>query len=58
MKRSKPPQKAMSTTPGQKEIAVEHATRPQLKRLRGARLRAVVAGHIPVPAGYIDPRRS
>jgi hypothetical protein len=56
MKRSKPPQKVMSTTPGKKEIAAEPATKPRLKRLRGARLRAVMAGLIPVPAGYLDPR--
>jgi len=57
MKRSKPPQKAISTTSDQKKIAAEHATKPQLKRLRGARLaRAVMAGLVPVPAGYIDPR--
>ena len=56
MKRSKPPQKAISTTSGQKKIAAEHATKPQLKRLRGARLRAVITGLVPVPAGYIDPR--
>jgi len=56
MKRSRPPQKAISTTSDQKKIAAEHATKPQLKRLRGARLRAVMAGLVPVPAGYIDPR--
>lgn len=56
MKRSKPPQKAISTTSDQKKIAAEHATKPQLKRLRGACLRAVMAGLVPVPAGYIDPR--
>ena len=32
MKRSKPPQKAMSTTSGQKETAAEHVMKPQLKR--------------------------
>jgi hypothetical protein len=56
MKHSKPPQKAISTTSDQKKIAAEHATKPQLKRLRGARLRAVMAGLVPVPAGCIDPR--
>ena len=31
-------------------------TEPRLKRLRGARLRAVMAGLAPVPSGYVDPR--
>jgi hypothetical protein len=29
----------------------------KLKRARGAKLRAMLAGLIPVPHGYVDPRK-
>jgi hypothetical protein len=49
--------KKVGQHPGVDQSTKQKKSKPKkLKRARGALLRALMAGRVPVPPGYVDPR--